>query len=132
VVGEGVVGYTLKDATAVEIAGAIRAVARGEAVCPPCLSLVLFQCAARSIKRAAGARRPVDLALSRREQQLVRHLALGMTNKEIACKLSISDQTVKNHVHSILRKLGAKDRQMIAELWGAEFQVVSTDSIEGR
>jgi DNA-binding NarL/FixJ family response regulator len=114
---EGVVGYTLKDATAVEIVAAIRSVARGEAVCPPSLMLTLFQTAARSARQMTANRMTsAESALSRREQQLVHHLALGMTNKEIACKLNISDQTVKNHVHRILRKLGAKDRQMIAQL----------------
>jgi predicted ArsR family transcriptional regulator len=47
---------------------------------------------------------------------LAQHVVLGLTNKEIACKLNISDQTVKNHIHRILRKLGAKDRQKIAEM----------------
>jgi DNA-binding NarL/FixJ family response regulator len=113
---EGVVGYTLKDATAVEIVAAIRSVARGEAVCPPALMLTLFQTAARSARQMTANKTTAETSLSRREQQLVHHLALGMTNKEIACKLNISDQTVKNHVHRILRKLGAKDRQMIAQL----------------
>lgn len=130
-ISEGVVGYTLKDATAVEIIGTIRAVVKGEAVCPPSLSLTLFQCAARAMKRPGGGKALPEFALSRREQQLVYHLVLGMTNKEIACKLNISDQTVKNHVHRILRKLGAKDRQMVAELWGTEAQQLFTaDSLE--
>jgi DNA-binding NarL/FixJ family response regulator len=48
-VGEGVVGYVLKDAPAVEIVRVIRAVAAGEAICPPRFSLSLFQCAARDV-----------------------------------------------------------------------------------
>jgi hypothetical protein len=51
-----------------------------------------------------------------------------MTNKEIASKLNISDQTVKNHVHRILRKLGAKDRQTIAEFWTAEYQISAVET----
>ena len=120
-ISEGVVGYTLKDATAAEIVTGIRAVVRGEGVFPPSLSLVLFKYAARGIKQPLPApKAQAQPGLSRREQQVMQHLVLGMTNKEIACKLNISDQTVKNHVHRILRKLGAKDRQMIAELLSTE------------
>jgi two-component system, NarL family, nitrate/nitrite response regulator NarL len=121
-VSEGVVGYTLKDASAMEILGVIRAVANGEAVCPPSLSVALFECAARSLKRDGVLKPQADLGLSRREQQLAHYVTLGMTNKEIACKLNISDQTVKNHVHRILRKLGAKDRQKIVEIYRPELQ----------
>jgi len=52
-----------------------------------------------------------ELGLSRREQQLMTLLREGLTNKEIASQLNISEQTVKNHVHNIMRKLGARDRQ---------------------
>jgi DNA-binding NarL/FixJ family response regulator len=48
--------------------------------------------------------------LTRREQQLIPLIGRGMTNKEIATQLSLSEQTVKNHVHRILRKVGAEDR----------------------
>jgi DNA-binding NarL/FixJ family response regulator len=120
-VSEGVVGYTLKDASAMDIVSVIRAVANGEAVCPPSLSIALFECAARSLRRAGGVKPKADGALSRREQELAHHVMLGMTNKEIACKLNISDQTVKNHVHRILRKLGARDRQEIMETRHPEF-----------
>jgi DNA-binding NarL/FixJ family response regulator len=120
-VSEGVVGYTLKDASAMDILCAIRAVANGEAVCPPSLSIALFECAARSLRRA-GVKPKAEIGLSRREQELAHLVMSGMTNKEIACKLNISDQTVKNHVHRILRKLGAKDRQEIMETRHAEFQ----------
>jgi two-component system response regulator DegU len=123
-VSEGVVGYALKDASAMEILGVIRAVANGEAVCPSSLSAALFQCAARSLRRD-GVKAQIGLSLSRREQQLVHHVTLGMTNKEIACKLNISDQTVKNHIHRILRKLGAKDRQTIMEICKPEPQAGS-------
>lgn len=114
-------GYTLKDASAMEIIGVIRAVANGEAVCPPSLSSALFQCAARGLRRD-GVKTQLAPSLSRREQQLAHHVMLGMTNKEIACKLNISDQTVKNHIHRILRKLGAKDRQKIVEICRPELQ----------
>jgi DNA-binding NarL/FixJ family response regulator len=51
-----------------------------------------------------------NLGLTRREQQLVQMISRGLTNKEIALQLNLSEQTVKNHVHRMLRKLGATDR----------------------
>lgn len=114
-VGEGVVGYVLKDASAAEIVRAIRAVAAGEAVCPPRLSLSLFQCAARDVSFAFEPSQKMKFGLSRREQQLVGLIRLGLSNKEIGSRLNLSEQTVKNHVHRILRKVGANDRLEIVE-----------------
>jgi DNA-binding NarL/FixJ family response regulator len=58
-----------------------------------------------------------ELGLSRREQQLTQMIGEGLTNKEIASQLNLSEQTIKNHVHRMLRKVGAKDRLMIVERW---------------
>ena len=115
VVQAGALGYVLKDASALEVAQTIRAVAGGEAVCPATLSVALF--------RWVAQRRPVlpslhlknSLGLSRREQQLAGLIQQGLTNKEIASRLNLSEQTVKNHVHRMLRKLGAPDRLSIVE-----------------
>jgi two-component system response regulator DevR len=107
-VREGVVGYILKDASAAEVAGMIRAVASGEAVCPPVLSMTLF-----SVVQGRLVPGPTSRALSRREQGLVALLRERLTNKEIAARLNLSEQTVKNHVHRILRKVGAPDRLAI-------------------
>jgi DNA-binding NarL/FixJ family response regulator len=54
--------------------------------------------------------------LTRREQQLVETIRLGLSNKEIGSRLNLSEQTVKNHIHRILRKVGANDRLEIVEL----------------
>jgi len=108
-VREGAVGYVLKDASAAEVAATIGAVVAGEAVCPPTLSSALFRFASQQPDQAPvlwGA----ELGLSRREQQLVHLLRQGLTNKEIAAQLHLSEQTVKNHVHNIMRKVGASDR----------------------
>jgi two-component system, NarL family, response regulator DegU len=113
-VREGVVGYVLKDASATEVAATIRAVASGEAVCPPSLSMMLF----RSVSQQAIAPSTFcgeELGLSRREQQLVELLRERLTNKEIAGRLNLSEQTVKNHVHNILRKVGVTDRLAIVK-----------------
>jgi DNA-binding NarL/FixJ family response regulator len=57
-----------------------------------------------------------NLGLTRREQQLVQMISRGLTNKEIASQLNLSEQTVKNHIHRMLRKLGATDRLGAVEL----------------
>jgi DNA-binding NarL/FixJ family response regulator len=119
-VGEGVVGYVLKDASASEIVRAIRAVAAGEAVCPPQFSLSLFQCAARDVSFTFKPPHKTKFGLTRREQQLVGLVRLGLSNKEIGSRLNLSEQTVKNHVHRILRKVGASDRLEIVELCQSE------------
>ena len=114
-VGEGVVGYILKDASAAEIVRVIRAVAAGEAVCPPQFSLSLFQCAARDVCFTLKPPQKTKFGLSRREQQLIGLIRLGLSNKEIGNRLNLSEHTVKNHIHRILRKVGASDRLEIVE-----------------
>jgi DNA-binding NarL/FixJ family response regulator len=114
-VREGVVGYVLKDASAMEVAGMIRAVAAGEAVCPPSLSMALFHVVQSCLFTGATSR-----VLSRREQQLVTLLRERLTNKEIAARLNLSEQTVKNHVHRMLRKVGVPDRLAIVERYERE------------
>lgn len=112
----GVLGYVLKDASAAEVSRTIRAVAAGDAVCPPVLSSSLFQWVARHKLVIPSSHLKNRLGLSRREQQLVGLIQQGLTNKEMASRLNLSEQTVKNHVHRILRKLGAPDRLAIVEL----------------
>jgi DNA-binding NarL/FixJ family response regulator len=113
---DGIVGYMLKDASAMEVAAAVRAVANGEAVCPPELCLALFEEVARQNTREGCLLAKHDLGLTRREQQLVHMISHGLTNKEIAAQLNLSEQTVKNHIHRMLRKLGASDRLAAVEI----------------
>jgi len=115
-VREGVAGYVLKDASAAEVVSTICAVAAGEAVCPPSLSMALFHCVAKHYKSPGGSSR----VLSRRERELVPLLRERLTNKEIASRLNLSEQTVKNHVHHILRKIGAPDRVAVVERCDSE------------
>jgi DNA-binding NarL/FixJ family response regulator len=112
----GVAGYVLKDAPASEIAAAVRSAASDEAVCPPSLCLTLFECVARQWTQAPRLQTRQALGLTRREQQLVEMIGNGLTNKEIANELNLSDQTVKNHIHHILKKLGVSDRLSAVEI----------------
>lgn len=116
-VRQGAVGYVLKDASASEVATAVRAVINNEAFCPQSLLLHLFGAVANPRMADSIALVKRELGLSRREQQLTRMIGEGLTNKEIASQLNLSEQTIKNHVHRMLRKVGAKDRLMIVQRW---------------
>ena len=112
----GAVGYVLKDASAQEIVTGVRAVANGEAVCPPQLCLCLFRYLARQSSDLLSFHVKANLGLTKREQQLVHLIGRGLTNKEIASQLNLSEQTVRNHVHHMLHKVGANDRMQVVEL----------------
>jgi DNA-binding NarL/FixJ family response regulator len=111
----GIVGYVLKDASASEVAATIAAVAAGKAVCPPSLCMALFRSFAQQASAPATVGWGADLGLSRREQQMVGLLRQRLTNKEIALRLNLSEQTVKNHVHHVIRKVGAPNRFRVVE-----------------
>jgi two-component system NarL family response regulator len=114
----GVSGYVIKDASANEVVAAVRSVACDRAGCPPKLYAVLFEQIANPRLRSYSAR--LRLELTRRERQLVKMIAQGLSNKEIANHLNLSEQTVKNHIHRILRKLGAADRLSAVEVCRVE------------
>ena len=116
-VREGAQGYVLKDASAAEVAAAVRAVINHESVCPSSMISILFDSVAQSQAAFPTARVQRQLGLSRREQQLIHMISEGLTNKEIAARLGLSQQTVKNHVHRMLRKVGANNRLTIVERW---------------
>ena len=116
VVREGVLGYVLGDAHTSEVVNAVRGVANGEAVSPPQLCAALFRELARQRTSVPSFHVKLNLGLSTREQQLVLLIARGMTNKEIAAELQLAEQTVRNHVHRMLRKAGASDRLQVVEL----------------
>ena len=115
-VRDGISGYVLKEASAMEVASAIRAVANGEAACPPSLCLSLFDYVAAQRPHAVTLHVRHNLGLTRREEQLVKMIDRGLTNKEIASQLNLSEQTIKNHIHRMLRKLGASDRMAAVDL----------------
>lgn len=114
-VHEGILGYVLTDASAEEVWRAVRCVAAGEAVCPSSLSAALFRCVAMSQSSLTGMRLQRG-HFSPRQQQLAELIRQGLSNKELAAQLNLSEQTVKNHVHRMLRKVGAADRVSMAEM----------------
>ena len=103
----GAKGYLLKDASREELFRAVRAVHRGESLVEPGV-------AAKLLDRFAQLRRESALGgqnlLSERELEVLRLIAKGAPNKEIAATLSISESTAKTHVANIFQKLDVKDR----------------------
>ncbi len=114
-VRSGVTGYLLQDASASDVVSAVRAVSRGEAVCPPQLCSILFRFVAQRARET-----PLESPISRpdltlRQQQLVALVAKGLTNKEIASHLNLSEFTVRNHIHRILKQVDAGSRSEAVE-----------------
>lgn len=106
----GALSYLLKDAGPAEIADAVRAAARGEAKLHPRIAGRLLQ----QVRGAEpGAINPYT-DLTAREQEVLRLIAQGMSNAEIAAALSISEKTVKAHVSNVLGKLYLVDRTQAA------------------
>jgi DNA-binding NarL/FixJ family response regulator len=112
---EGAMGYIAKDASALEVVSAIRTVAAGGAACSPDLCAFLFRFAARQNQMPSFHARS-KLGLTNREQQLVGLISQGMTNKEIANELQLAENTVRNHVHRMLRKVGATHRLAVVDI----------------
>lgn len=121
----GVRGYLLQDASASDVVAAVRAVARGEAVCPPQLCSTLFEFVAQSTRELTFQNATSKPDLTLRQQQLVTLVAKGLTNKEIASRLSLSEFTVRNHIHRILKQVDAGSRSEAVETIRAHGYVIS-------
>lgn len=119
----GAVGYLLKDVTSEKLCEAIRAASRGEYFMQPSITAKVMAEFTRIVR--APRVQPVDLAvdLSARELEVLRQVATGASNKEIADLLVIAEGTVKNHLTSILAKLDARDR-MQAVLKAREYGLI--------
>lgn len=105
----GAVGYLLKSVKGTEVVEAVRKAATGEQVWSK-----------EGMRRVTGAlstprsQLDMEVPLTKREDEVLKQLALGLSNKEIALALEISYETVKEHVQHILRKLGVADRTQAA------------------
>ena len=109
----GASGFMLKDATREQLTGAIRAVCAGETLLAPAITRRLIE----DFCRGPGARRPGRTpagGLSEREREVVRLIAAGLSNAEIAASLYLSEATIKSHITRILARLGLRDRVQIA------------------
>jgi len=110
----GAVGYLLKDAPSEKLAEAIRVAARGETFLQPSVAAKVVAEFARLSRKTVTTVNPVIEPLSEREIEILRLIAQGASNREIAGTLFLAEGTVKNHVTSILGKLEARDRTQAA------------------
>lgn len=99
----GAAGYLLKEASGQELIDAIRAVHRGDSVLSPAV-------ARKVVNQFRPAVEPAKCKLSEREREVLKGVARGMSNKEIADELSLSVRTVETHLTSIFNKLGVSSR----------------------
>ena len=106
----GASGYLLKDATPETIVDAIRKVVSGGTVIEPLVASKLI----KHLKRETEVHLDVLLTLTTRELEIARGIAQGMSNREIANDLFVSEGTVKNHLTNILEKLSLRDRTQLA------------------
>jgi DNA-binding NarL/FixJ family response regulator len=106
----GASGFLLKDVTAERLFDAVRVIAAGEALLAPSVTRRLISEFAQ--QRPAAASQPgISLArLTPRETEVLSLIAEGLSNPEIACRLVVSEETVKTHVSRLLAKLGLRDR----------------------
>ena len=104
----GARGYLLKDVSLEELVDAVRRVAEGQTMVKPAVTERLLAGLGRSRLDFSSLDRPDPL--TERETEILRLMAGGYSNKEIANALSVAEGTVKNHVSSILSKLGVRDR----------------------
>lgn len=107
----GALGYLVKSASKQELADAVRATAQGRAVFTPGLAGLVLGEYRRIARDSAGSAGP---SLTERETEVLRHVAKGLTAKQIATRLSLSHRTVENHVQATFRKLQIGNRVELA------------------
>ncbi|GAB3487532.1 response regulator [Nocardiopsis coralliicola] len=108
--GAGASGFLLKDAGVEELRSAVRTVARGDALLAPSVTKRLIADIAARRRERLLARPEAFAALTPRETDVLRQVARGLSNAEIAAELTVSEQTVKSHVGRVLMKLSLRDR----------------------
>jgi DNA-binding NarL/FixJ family response regulator len=110
----GAVGYLLKDVSSDRLVEGLLAAARGESVLQPSVAARVVARFAQLDAAPRNRPQPLVVPLSDRELDVLRLLADGRSNREIAGELFLAEGTVKNHVTTVLAKLGARDRTQAA------------------
>jgi DNA-binding NarL/FixJ family response regulator len=115
-VRRGIAGYVLKNASAIDLLDAVRTVAQGEAACPPKFCKVLFKTLADGTTEEKDGRGISQFDLTQRQRQLMSLVAMGLSNKEIAANLNLSEFTVKNHIYRVMKQVDAQNRHEAVSL----------------
>jgi len=119
----GANGYLLKEVSIATVAVAIRDAMNGESFLSPTMASKLLSEFSNLSRREERAPQPNFSSLTQREIEVLQFVAVGETNRKIADKLGISENTVKNHVRNILEKLHLHDR-MAAAMYAVEAQLL--------
>jgi DNA-binding NarL/FixJ family response regulator len=119
-VRHGAFGYLTKDLSGEALLRAVRGIRRGDLPMSRVHAALVVDHLARSGRSGVSAADEVGGLLSAREQEVLRLLAEGMTDREIASALAISPRTVESHVSSVLRKLGVRNRAEAAQRYRAD------------
>lgn len=113
----GASGYVRPGASLEELTAVMQSVQNGEFICTPSITYALFS----HLSRLSQQNSTVDLpaaVLTLRQTQVLELLSLNLNNKEIAARLYLSEHTVKNHVHRILKRLGVRGRSLVHHAMG--------------
>ncbi len=113
-VNDGVCGFTLKDATREELVATVRTVAAGDHVLPPAMTSTLFSQIAKEALVRGRAVAGSTVRMTSREKEVIGLIGEGLSNKEIAARLTIATHTVKSHVRNVMEKLALHTRLQIA------------------
>jgi two-component system, NarL family, nitrate/nitrite response regulator NarL len=123
----GVVGYVTSAGSLAELVAMVRCVARGESLASPRMVALLMRRLATLASGPQSSRPDARLALTSRERQVLALVDGGLSNKEIAHRLTIEVATVKNHVHNILEKLNVRRRSEAAALVRGDIGQISRE-----
>lgn len=115
VIEAGAAGYVRDDASVEEFREVVHLVARGEARVAPQIASSLFSRLATLASARRASERARNVKLTPRELEILRLVAEGLTNKEIAARLHVEQQTIKNHMHNILERLSLRRRQQAVQ-----------------
>lgn len=124
----GVDGYVLKSISPNALIESLKLVLLGEKVFPGILTNFLGALHSNTVAGRSERVRVGDVALSQRELDIIRNLSDGHTNKSIAKALSITEATVKVHIKTVLRKLGAANRTQVA-IWAVQHGLTNGNAV---
>jgi DNA-binding NarL/FixJ family response regulator len=112
----GVTGYLLRESSFLDVVAAVSVIFHGGAICPPELGALLFNFVSHAVSSCVIPSVSERPKLTIRQRQLMTLVAKGLTNKEIASRLNLSEFTVRNHIHRILKQVVADSRSHAVDI----------------